>query len=76
MTEQLAKVLERLTSLPPEEQDAYASFILSEMDSEARWDALFAQSQDVLAKLARQALQEDRDGLTAELDLDRDFETD
>ena len=38
---------------------------------EQRWDALFAQSQDVLARLAAQAERDDQAGLCDELDPDR-----
>ena len=38
--------------------------------ADERWDALFAESQDVLASLAAQAKREDEAGLTDELDPD------
>ncbi len=37
---------------------------------EAIWDMQFANSQDVLAKLAEEALEEHKQGKTVELDLD------
>ena len=42
---------------------------LDELD-EQRWDALFAKSHDVLARLAAQAERDDQAGLTDELDPD------
>jgi hypothetical protein len=73
MTQLLEKAVKRLSSLPDGEQDALASFILSELDSERRWDELFASSEDILSEMAEQALAEERAGKTSELDLDRDF---
>lgn len=44
--------------------------VLDELD-EQRWEASFAKSQDLLAKLAAQAERDDQAGLTDELDPDR-----
>ncbi len=50
------------------EQDALAAAILEELASERRWDELFERSTDTLAKLAKEALAEDRAGRTRPLD--------
>jgi hypothetical protein len=42
--------------------------ILEELESERRWDELFQRSADTLAKLAKEALAEDRAGRTKPLD--------
>ncbi|RUR72980.1 hypothetical protein PCC6912_59780 [Chlorogloeopsis fritschii PCC 6912] len=42
--------------------------ILEKLEDEARWDATFAKSQDVLAKLTSETTTEDRAGKTQELD--------
>ena len=42
--------------------------ILEELEYEVRWDATFAKSQDVLAKLAAEAMAEYRAGKTQELE--------
>ncbi|MEZ8217599.1 hypothetical protein [Fervidibacter sacchari] len=62
MTDLLRKAIERLSQLPEHEQDAVAAWILEEMESEQRWQNLFAQSHDLLAKMADEALQEYRAG--------------
>ncbi len=54
--------------LPASDQDALAELILQELASEKRWAEAFAQSQDVLAKLADEALKEHRSGQTKPLD--------
>ena len=58
MTKLLDKAFEVATKLPPDRQDAIATIVLEEISSEQRWDEAFAQSQDVLAALAQEALKE------------------
>jgi hypothetical protein len=62
------KVLEQavteLTKLPESEQEVAGAWILAELDSERRWDDLFARSPDLLAELAAEAIREDEAGLT------------
>jgi hypothetical protein len=73
MTQLLEKVVARVSALPDREQDALASVLLDELESERRWDQLFASSQDLLGLMAREALAEYRAGEAAPLDLERDF---
>ncbi len=68
MTKLLKEVLAKLSKLPPERQDELAAGLLAEMEDEARWDKSFAESQDVLAKLADEALEEFRRGETRPLE--------
>jgi diaminopimelate decarboxylase len=68
MTEKLEQAVTRARQLPEEEQDAIAALILSEIEDEVRWDAAFARSHDVLERLAAEAEEEDRQGLTEEFD--------
>src|SRR5437867_7062650 len=58
MTQLLEKALSEVAKLPPPEQDALAAILLHELASEQRWSESFAKSQDVLAKLAEEALVE------------------
>ena len=76
MTKLLEQAFQKASKLPKEEQDAMAAFMIGELESEKRWDALFAGSQDRLREMAAEALEEDRTGGTAELNLDRDFPKD
>jgi hypothetical protein len=71
MTELLEKAMAEAAKLPAEEQDAFAAWILGELESERRWDELFARSQDMLAEMAAEARREYRAGLTEPLDPDR-----
>ncbi len=68
MTKALKKGFEAASKLPEPEQDALAAAILEELASERRWDELFERSTDTLAKLAKEALAEDRAGRTRPLD--------
>ncbi|MEW6492562.1 MAG: hypothetical protein AB1589_08645 [Cyanobacteriota bacterium] len=68
MTKLLEQAIAKVMQLPETEQDAIAVFILEELEDEARWDRAFSQSQDMLAKLAAEALAEDQAGNTQELD--------
>ena len=70
MTELLKKAFEKASELPLEEQDRFGAWLLEELDSEERWNELFAKSQDMLAKMAEEALAEHRAGKTVPLDPD------
>jgi len=68
MTKLLEKALEKVSTLPHQEQDAIASQILAELEDEAAWAARFARQGDTLRRLADEALAEDRHGETRPLD--------
>jgi hypothetical protein len=67
MTQLLDKALSEVAKLPASEQDAVAALVLEELASEKRWSLSFAKSQDVLAKLAEEALAEYASGQTKPL---------
>ncbi len=71
MTQLLEKVLCEVYKLPPEQQDAIATIILEELEDERRWDKAFAESQEILSKMASEALEEHRRGKTQDLDPDQ-----
>ena len=73
MTQLLEQAFAAASKLPDQEQDAFASLLLSELESERRWSAAFANSQDQLSLLADEALREFQAGQTLPLDLKRDF---
>jgi hypothetical protein len=64
MTQLLDQAFQELAKLPPSEQDALASALLAEIRSEKRWTAQFQHSQNLLDKLADEALAEHRSGKT------------
>ena len=71
MTKLLEEAFAEASKLPEQEQDALAAAILEELASERRWDQAFANSADLLAQLADQALAEHRAGKTHVLDPER-----
>lgn len=58
MTKLLSTALDMLARLPDDRQDAMAQIILDELAEQQRWDDTFTRSQDLLAKLADDALAE------------------
>ena len=60
MTKALKKAFEVVSRLPDWEQDELATAILEEMAADDRWEAAFAQSQQTLERLAKEALEEHR----------------
>lgn len=58
MSRLLEKALERVGTLPEDEQDAIASQILASLEGEEAWKAHFAE-RDVLRRMAREAVEED-----------------
>ena len=70
MTESLHHAFQLASSLPNETQDMLATILLREIESDQKWDELFAESQDALEKMAKKAMKEHRAGKTRRLDLD------
>lgn len=67
MTRMLEKAFEAASKLPVLEQNVLARVMLDEIASEQKWDDLFAESEDVLALLAAEALQDEEQGKTREI---------
>lgn len=55
MTKLAAEIWEKLQELADAEQDRLARIILDDIESDRRWDELFAKSQDMLAEMAAEA---------------------
>lgn len=70
MTTLFEKAIAKASELPDNQQDALATLLLEEIEDEARWDAAFADSQDLLARMAAEAMEEHRAGQTLDLDPD------
>lgn len=69
MNQLLQKAFERAAELPQAEQNRFARFLLAELESERQWADLFArpESEDLLERLADEALSEHRAGRTRPL---------
>ena len=67
MTTRLEQAWTEASKLSPKEQDALADWVLAELRSEKKWDRLFANSQEILSKLASEAIDEYHSGQTQNL---------
>lgn len=70
MTKLLELAFEEASKFPDADQDAFAAILLEEMESERRWDELFAKSQDKLDVLGDRVLAEHRAGKSKPLQFD------
>jgi hypothetical protein len=68
MSTLLDLALEKVGSLPRDEQDAIASQILASLADEDGWKRGFAEKRDVIRRMDREALEEDARGETLALD--------
>jgi hypothetical protein len=68
MSTLLEKAIEKVGSLPADEQDAIASQILESLADEEAWKKRFAEKRDVIRRMAQEALDEDQRGETVPLD--------
>ena len=59
MTDLLAAAFAKVARLPDDEQDAFARWLMDELESERRWSHAFEGSQSQLAELAREAAADD-----------------
>ncbi len=67
----LERAFSEASRLPESEQEAIGAWLLAEIESERRWDELFAKPGASLEGLADQALADYRQGLTSPLDPER-----
>ena len=72
MNQLLQEAFEKAAELPQAEQDKFARFMLAELESEGQWAELFArpESEDLLERLADEAVSEHRAGRTQPLSVD------
>ena len=71
MTGALNAAVAKLASLPADEQDRIAQWLLDELRDEEHWARQFSASQDALSKLAAEARAERAAGRATELDPDK-----
>lgn len=72
MSQLMEQAFQKARQLPEQDQEAIASIILQEIESEGRWDELFArpESADLLDRMADRALAEAKAGRAKPLDPD------
>lgn len=67
----LDRAIEEAHKLPEDEQEALGAWLLAEIDSEQKWDELFAREPSMaLERMADQVLEDFRAGRTSPLDPD------
>lgn len=70
MTKLLEKAFEEASKLPEIEQNALAKRLLDELVAEKKWEEAFASSEDIMGRLADEAIEEHKQGRTKPLDID------
>ncbi|MHB8338842.1 MAG: hypothetical protein ACYC6P_15935 [Ignavibacteriaceae bacterium] len=71
MTMLLEKAFKKASQLPKIEQNVFAKWVLEELETEKKWEGLFAESEDLLDKLADEALADGRQGKTKSLNISK-----
>lgn len=71
MTRLLEKAFKEASKLSVVEQNALAKWVLEELEAEKKWEQIFAESEDVLDRLADEAMEAHNKGKTKPLDIDR-----
>lgn len=69
MTKLLKKAFEEASKLPELEQNVLAKQLLNDLVAEKKWEKAFANSEDILSRLADEAIEEHKQGRTKPLDI-------
>jgi hypothetical protein len=70
MTKLLQRAFKEASKLPEVEQNALAKWVIEELEAEGKWQKSFAGSEDVLDRLADEALTAHKQGRTKPLNLE------
>ncbi len=71
MTRALDAAIAKLATLPVDEQERIAQWLLDELRDEEHWERQFSSSHDTLSKLAAEARADRAAGRATELDPDK-----
>jgi len=66
----LEKAIHEAQALPDQDQEAIGAWLLAEIESERKWNQLFAQPSSAIEKMAEEALRDHEAGRTEPLDPD------
>ncbi len=69
MTQLLEKAFEEASKLSEFEQNSLARWLIDEIISLKKWEKAFAESEDLLNRLANESLAEHSEGKTKPLDI-------
>lgn len=68
MTTLLEKAFKEASMLPEVGQNALAKWVIEELHSESKWQKKFGETENILEKLANEAIEDKRNGKTTPLD--------
>jgi hypothetical protein len=71
MTKLLERAFKEASKLPEVEQNAFAKWAMEELEAERKWEKAFAGSEDVLDRLADEALAAHKQGKTKSLSIEK-----
>ena len=71
MTKLFEKAFKKASQLSAIEQNTLAKWMLEELEDEEKWDKTFAESEDLLDKLADEALKDNSENRTEKLDINK-----
>lgn len=71
MTKLLERAFKEVSKLPEVEQNALAKWVIEELESEDRWEKAFGGSENILDRLADEALETHEDGKTKLMDIEK-----
>jgi len=71
MTKLLEKAFKKVSQLPEIEQNTIAKWLLEELEADSNWESKFAESEDILDRLANEGLEDNKKGNTHNMDLNR-----
>jgi hypothetical protein len=69
MTRLLERAFKEASKLPEVEQNALAKWVMEELEAEGKWEKAFAGSEDILDKLADEALAAHKQGKSKPLNI-------
>ena len=69
MTKLLEKAFKEASRLPEIEQNALAKWVIEELEVESKWGKMFSGSEDILDKLANEALTAHKKGKSKPLNV-------
>ncbi len=69
MTKLLERAFKEASRLPEVEQNALAKWVMEELEAEGKWQEAFAGSEDILDRLADEAISAHKKGKTRPLNL-------
>jgi hypothetical protein len=71
MTKLLERAFKEASKLPEVEQNAFAKWVMEELETERKWEKAFAGSEDILDRLADEALAAHKQRKTKPLSIEK-----